>query len=183
MVDPDNELVQAAKNGCSDAWSQLYTRYRLPLVSIVAKVLDSYHEAEDLVQDVFVRAIENIGTFNSNSTFFTWLTRIAINTAHNKRKYLALRGYYMDLPEIPDKTCPGTPESDLCTCQIIAVVDSFLDTFDAKTADVLRLRHLGEYQYDEIADALSIPLGTVKSTIADNRESLRQRIHQTGIYR
>ncbi len=163
----------------------LFRRYHGPIHMLVARMLRQAPEAEDLVQDVFLKAFRAIGGFKGNSSFKTWLYQIATNTCLNhlakaERKY---PHDSLDQPlgeegdqTIGDRLASGTPspEDAAITADVIARVEAAVARLNPDFRAVLVLRDMQDLSYDEVAETLGVNLGTVKSRLARARKQVQQ---------
>ncbi len=174
MLD-DDELAAQAAAGNLDAFGSLFTRYARDVYRLALSLGHRRSDAEDLMQDTFVAALEGVGRFEGRSSVRTWLGAILIRQASRNRRYHRLRA-----TEALDETAAtvGTGLRDERRLDVHAMLDSL----SAEHRTVLVLRELQGMSYDEIAEALSIPRGTVESRLFRARNMLRERYqeYQTG---
>lgn len=174
MLD-DDELAAQAAAGNVDAFGSLFTRYARDVYRLALSLGHRRSDAEDLMQDTFVAALEGVGRFEGRSSVRTWLGAILIRQASRHRRYHRLRA-----TEALDETAAtvGTGLRDERRLDVHAMLDSL----SAEHRTVLVLRELQGMSYDEIAEALSIPRGTVESRLFRARNMLRERYqeYQTG---
>jgi len=171
----DDELAAQAAAGNVDAFGSLFTRYARDVYRLALSLGHRRSDAEDLMQDTFVAALEGVGRFEGRSSVRTWLGAILIRQASRNRRYHRLRA-----TEALDETAAavGTGLRDERRLDVHAMLDSL----SAEHRTVLVLRELQGMSYDEIAEALSIPRGTVESRLFRARNMLRERYqeYQTG---
>ncbi|MCS0658997.1 sigma-70 family RNA polymerase sigma factor [Massilia terrae] len=177
----DQLLVRLAQDGSGPAFDTLVLRYRRQLVRQVLPLVRDNSEAEDIVQDALVSAFSSLRNFRGDSSFFTWLYRIAINSA----KYSRLRSSRR-LPLISDIADQDdqerlvseqfieleTPESILESQQLLHLLSVAIDELSADYRDALLLRELEGLSYEEIAERMHCPVGTVRSRVHRARESI-----------
>lgn len=177
----DQLLVRLAQDGSAAAFDALVLRYRRQLVRQVLPLVRDNSEAEDIVQDALVSAFSSLRNFRGDSSFFTWLYRIAINSA----KYSRMRSTRR-LPLISDIAEDGdqerlyneqeidleTPESILESQQLLRLLSDAIDELPADYRDALLFRELEGLSYDEIADRMHCPVGTVRSRVHRARDSI-----------
>lgn len=174
MLD-DKELAAQAADGDIDAFGGLFERYAREVFRLALSLGHRRPEAEDLMQDTFLAALEGIGRFEGRSSFRTWLTAIAFRQSSRHRRYRALRA--MD----PfDETSPGAPTAHRVGARSESRLDvhAMLDILSDEHRTVLVLRELQGLSYDEIATALEIPRGTVESRLYRARTLLRERFEE-----
>lgn len=160
----DQQLVQRVKSGDKLAFDELILKHQRKLLHAIKNYIKNDAEALDVIQETFIKAYKNIEGFRGDSAFYSWIYRIAINTAKN---HLA----NMDI-----KSSSLKPEDEPTFVDFNK--DELLATFES-LSDVLResliLREIYGFSYDEIAAKLNIPIGTVRSRIARARAVLGKR--------
>ncbi len=177
----DAELVVLIQKGDKSAFDLLVRKYQNKLLHLISRYVKDPDIALDVAQDAFIKAYRGLGSFRGDCAFYTWLYRIAINTAKNhlvaeNRRTSDVEldapeseGYYLDARTLKDY---ATPERVLLTQEIktkvFAVIESLPD--DLKTA--ITLRELEGLSYEEIAEAMECPIGTVRSRIFRAREAI-----------
>lgn len=185
-------FIRSAINGDIGSFEQLVVIYQDRVFSLALKLTGSALDAEDLAQEVFIKAFRSIRSFRGDSDFGTWLHRIAINTWLNqKRKNMPRQAYSLDEPifseegmlksEIADIS--NEPESVLLKSQISVRLHKSMECLSKDQKAVLLLREVEECTYEEIALILNCSLGTVRSRLARAREALRNaynRLDDTG---
>ncbi len=177
QVDPDGALVTQAAAGDQDAFDALVARHRLRVFNLARALVGDDGEAEDLVQETFVRAWRSVGRFRGQSTFRTWLYRVALNVIHTHLARRARRrgvwGWWRE------GTAPAEPaggrggdalEGDLVRRDLI---DRALARLSPELRAAVTLRDVEGLEYREIAEALGIPVGTVMSRIFRARARLK----------
>jgi RNA polymerase sigma-70 factor (ECF subfamily) len=182
----DTELVHRFNGGDEAAFIEIMTRYREKLFPIVFSLLRNRADAEEIVQDTFIRAHRGLARFRGDSSLATWLHRIAVNLARNRYWYFFRRRRHatmsLDCPLGDDSDATFTelvaadepdPARTATTDEFAALVESCMEKLDPRHREILTLRNLLHRSYDEIASALGINVGTVKSRIARARENLR----------
>lgn len=182
----DVELVRRFNGGDEAAFIEIMEHYREKLFPIVFSLLRNRSDAEEIVQDTFIRAHRGLAKFRGDSSLATWLHRIAVNLARNRYWYFFRRRRHATL----SLDCPLGEESDSTFSELVAtedpdpartattdefaaLVDDCMKKLDPRHREILTLRNLLHRSYDEIAAALGINVGTVKSRIARARENLR----------
>jgi len=183
VVHTDADLIEAAKNGQQQAFSELVRRYEGPVGATVVGMLGNTAEADDVAQEVFVRFYRSLDKFRGQSTLKTYLTRIAINqslTALNRQKrakWFSLHGKREgELPLYIPET--GTNPEQRATQQAVQMALRALPP-DARAVIVLRM--LEGYSTQETADMLGIPMGTVLSRLARAQKKFKSLLPQFGI--
>jgi RNA polymerase sigma-70 factor (ECF subfamily) len=180
----DLGLVKRAKSGDYQAFDLLVLKYQSRLISTAFKFVKDVQIAEDIVQDSFIKAFKALDSFREDSSFYTWIYRIAVNTSKNflvskKRKSELLNS---DLSEEasyeiePVETY--SPEDLLQATQLKKVITETIDQLGEDTRTALTLRELDGLSYEQIADVVNCPVGTVRSRIFRGREVIDEAISQ-----
>jgi len=164
----DAELVRACLEGTSDAYQELLGRYRKPTLALAYQMLGNAEDAEDVAQEAFIRVFEAIHGFRGQAAFSTWLYRIVTNLCLG---YLRARRPCVALDGVPDPATPEGPSRQvteaLLTRQVLAMLPPELRA-------ILLLREQGTLSYEEIAQALGLPMGTVRSRLSKARAAFRE---------
>ncbi len=179
------ELVDGLRAGKEHAYEALIHRYQSPVYNLVFRLLNDPADANDVVQEVFIKVFRNIGSFRSQSSLKTWVYRIAVNEAHNHRRWFSRhRRQEIGLERDEEERSYQETLSDTGPSPFQSAVDeearqiledamqSLSPTFRAAVV----LRDVEDLAYEEIADILQINLGTVKSRIMRGREALRHAL-------
>lgn len=180
----DQQLVERVQNGDNKAFDLLVRKYQHKVVSLVSRYVNDHAEALDVAQEAFIKAWRALPNFRGDSQFYTWIYRIAVNTAKN---YLVSRGrrptaYASDVDDQEDQALQGKMK-DVDTPEALALTDEIRDTVlaaidhlpeDLRTAIVLR--EIEGMSYDEIADVMDCPIGTVRSRLFRAREAIDTQI-------
>ena len=178
----DLVLVKRAKSGDYQAFDLLVLKYQSRLISTAFKFVKDVQIAEDIVQDSFIKAFNALESFREDSSFYTWIYRITVNTSKNflvskKRKSELLNS---DLSEEasyeiePVETY--SPEDLLQATQLQKVITETFDQLGEDTRTALTLRELDGLSYEQIADVVNCPVGTVRSRIFRGREVIDEAI-------
>ena len=180
----DQVLVQRVQQGDKRAFDLLVSKYQHKIVNLISRYVHDHAEQLDVAQEAFIKAYRAIGNFRGDSAFYTWLYRIAINTAKN---HLVAQGRRPPLSDIEASDAEqfdtdtrlkdrDTPENELLRDEIEATVMSAIDELpdDLKTA--ITLREMEGLSYEEIAQAMDCPIGTVRSRIFRAREAIDKRL-------
>ncbi len=184
VEDTDLKLVERVQQGERAAFDLLVMRYQHKVLKLIMRYVHDAHEAEDIAQEAFVKAYRALGSFRGDSAFYTWLYRIAINTAKNalvanKRRPM---DYDLDLqdPESYDmqaKLAEGeTPEALLLTDEIRDTVNQAIEHLPDDLRTAIVLRELDGLSYEEIAQTMDCPVGTVRSRIFRAREAIDKKL-------
>lgn len=176
----DDKLVKRAIGGDEDAYTQLVDKYERALYFHILKMIKDKEQVEDLVQETFVKAFDNLNTYSTNYAFSTWLYRIATNHTIDYLRKKKLKTLSIDEPmrtkdgemdmQLEDESA-GT-DRDIIRKQRQKIVQNAIKNLPEKYRKVIEMRHMEEKSYKEIARVLDLPLGTVKAHIFRARELL-----------
>ncbi len=186
-AESDLALVRRVQRGEKAAFDALVIKYQHKVVKLVMRYVRSFSEAEDIAQEAFIKAYRALPQFRGDSAFYTWLYRIAINTAKNA---VAARDrspidYDLDLQN-PDESYEAqgrlkeseTPEALALTEEIRGIVNSAMDALPEDLRTAIMLRELEGLSYEEIAASMDCPVGTVRSRIFRAREAIDRRLRE-----
>jgi len=182
----DLALVQLAQRGDAGAFDALVRRYQHKVVKLVLRYVRDPAEAEDIAQEAFIKAYRALPRFRGDSAFYTWLYRIAINTAKNVLAARSRNPVSYDIDQDAEDG-PGlesqmkdmaTPEALAMTDEIRSTVNQAIDQLPEDLRTAIVLRELEGLSYDEIAQAMSCPVGTVRSRIFRAREAIDARLRE-----
>jgi len=177
----DQELVLRAQRGDKRAFELLVAKYQRKLGRLLSRMVRDPAEVEDVTQEAFIKAYRALGNFRGDSAFYTWLYRIAINTAKN---YLVAMGRraptstefdHEDAENFEEADAlrdAATPESELHGKQIAATVNRAMDALPEDLRTAITLREIEGLSYEEIATLMNCPIGTVRSRIFRAREAI-----------
>ena len=183
----DLSLVQRAQRGEAGAFDALVRRYQHKVVKLVMRYVRNPTEAEDIAQDAFIKAYRALPRFRGDSAFYTWLYRIAINTAKNSLASRSRNPVQLDADGGDDDDRPGleermidaaTPEALALTEEIRATVTAAIDQLPDDLRTAIMLRELEGLSYEEIAKTMDCPVGTVRSRIFRAREAVDERLRE-----
>ena len=176
--DLDQDLVKRVQLGDKSAFDLLVIKYQHKIVHLVNRYVKDPSEAQDVAQDTFIKAYKALGDFRGDSAFYTWLYRIAINTAKN---YLLSRSRrhsdYEQVENAPQLKDIETPEHQLMNDQIIHVIKSAIEKLPEEMRIAITLREFEGMSYEEIAEAMECPIGTVRSRIFRAREAIDEKLN------
>lgn len=180
-LETELELVQLARRGDLEAFAELARRYQDELVNYIAKFCGSSDDANDVAQEALVKAFTKLGSFKGNSSFKTWLYRIATNHCIDaaRKQQRVPAPFPLDAePEegralVDTLEAEGEPLSQLTAWELQREVRKAILQLPPKLRAVLVLHDLQGLQYGEIAEVVGVPLGTVKSRIHNAREQLK----------
>jgi RNA polymerase sigma-70 factor (ECF subfamily) len=183
----DLVLVKRVQRGDKAAFDLLVRKYQHKVVKLVLRYVRNPAEAEDIAQEAFIKAYRALPQFRGDSAFYTWMYRIAINTAKNS---LASRdrspiAYDLDLTDPEESHSvqtklqdPDTPEGMALTEEIRGIVNSAIEGLPEELKTAIVLRELDGLSYEEIAAAMECPVGTVRSRIFRAREAIDKRLRE-----
>jgi RNA polymerase sigma-70 factor (ECF subfamily) len=175
----DTLLIEAILAGDTAAFGQLVVHYQDRLYNALVRVLGSAEDARDVVQDAFVQAFVKLDSFRGSSAFYTWLYRIAFNLAmsHHRRQHptTSLDCVKTDCGREPADGGP-VPEVQMARRERAELVHAALAELSAEHRQILVLRELEGCRYDQIADILQLPVGTVRSRLFRARLQLRDQL-------
>ena len=179
----DSEKVERALQGDQQAYSKLLTKYKGAIFNLVYKMVKNKEEAEDLVQETFVKAFGALPTFDERYAFSTWLFKIASNNCIDYLRKKKLKTFSIDKTaeskdgeikqSFEDIKTPD-PEISAIEKEKKSLIEAAIDSLPAKYRDAIILRHKEDKSYEEIADILNLPIGTIKARIFRAREKLKQ---------
>lgn len=181
--DVDQQLVERAQRGEKHAFELLVAKYQRKLVRLISRIVRDPAEVEDVAQEAFIKAYRALPQFRGESAFYTWLYRIGVNTAKN---FLVSQGRraptstekdaeeaetFDDADQLRDI---NTPESMLMSRQVAATVNAAMDRLPEELRTAITLREVEGMSYDEIAEFMNCPIGTVRSRIFRAREAIAE---------
>ena len=186
--DPDAALVERVKQGDVRAFEMLVVKYQRRIERLIGRMVRDVDLVADIAQETFIRAYRALPQFRAESAFYTWLYRIAVNTAKKalvdmKRDpvmtYTSIQGNDDD-----DETYRGgmeptdgeTPEALLASKEIAATVNAAIAALSEDLRQAITLREIEGLSYEEISDVMNCPIGTVRSRIFRAREAIAERL-------
>jgi len=183
----DNDLIRLSRNDDDDAFAVLVTRYRAKVFSLAFRMVGNYEEAEDVSQEAFINAYRALGTFRLGDRFSSWIYRIATNLSIDHLRKRPHREISIDAPanaegdmfiQLPDTS--NDPERRVVEAEFKAMVEKAIQELSPAYRAVVVLRHVHNLSYEEIADVIKIPLGTVKTRLFRAREMLKTRVQASS---
>ena len=181
----DQQLVERAQRGDKHAFELLVSKYQRKLGRLLSRFIRDPAEVEDVAQEAVIKAYRALPSFRGDSAFYTWLYRIGINTAKN---YLVAMGRraptttefdseeaenFEDGDQLRDL---NTPEAELMTRQIAATVNQTMEELPEELRTAITLREIEGMSYEDIANVMNCPIGTVRSRIFRARETIADRL-------
>ena len=181
---PDNVLVERTQQGDQAAFGLLVEKYQHRLAKLVSRYIYDSAEVEDVCQEALIKAYRAIGNFRGESAFYTWLYRIAVNTAKN---YLISQGRRPPKSDIDAEDAvqieagaamreTGTPEANALTRELAETVTRAVDNLPEDLKMAITLREIEGLSYDEIAQVMACPIGTVRSRIFRARDAIDREL-------
>lgn len=178
--DADLELVQRVQRGDKRAFGLLVNKYQRRISRLLSRMIRDSADVDDVVQEAFIKAYRALPGFRGESAFYTWLYRIAINTAKNHFAAQGRRGESssidLDDPENGELALlvsdGATPEAEIQSRQLARAVNDAIEALPEELRSAIVLREIEGLSYDEIAVAMDCPVGTVRSRIFRARESI-----------
>ena len=181
----DQQLVERAQRGDKQAFELLVSKYQRKLARLLSRFIRDSAEVEDVTQEAFIKAYRALPTFRGDSAFYTWLYRIGINTAKN---YLVAMGRrapttteidseeaedFEDGDQLRDL---NTPENELMSRQVAETVNQTLAELPEELRTAITLREIEGLSYEDIANIMNCPIGTVRSRIFRAREAIAAKL-------
>ncbi|OJZ18349.1 MAG: RNA polymerase sigma factor RpoE [Thiobacillus sp. 65-29] len=180
----DQVLVERAQRGDKRAFELLVNKYHRKLGRLLSRMVRDAAEVEDITQEAFIKAYRALPGFRGESAFYTWLYRIAVNTAKNylvahKRQPVSSDVLAEDAENFEDGELLrdiATPDAELQTKQIAQAVNEAVEALPEELRTAITLREIEGMSYEEIAQMMDCPIGTVRSRIFRAREAIAEKI-------
>jgi RNA polymerase sigma-70 factor (ECF subfamily) len=180
----DQLLVERVQKGDKRAFDLLIQKYQHRIVSLVSRYVSDHAEAQDVAQEAFIKAYRAIGNFRGDSAFYTWIYRIAINTAKNWLVARSRRPPAADIDaadaeqydmesRLKDR---GSPEHELMRAEIERAIYDTIAQLPDDLRTAIMLREMDGMSYDDIATTMECPIGTVRSRIFRAREAIDEKL-------
>jgi len=181
----DRQLVERAQRGDKQAFSLLVEKYQRKLARLLSRFIRDPAEVEDVTQEAFIKAYRALPAFRGDSAFYTWLYRIGINTAKNYLMALGRRA--PTSTEVEAEDAEGyeegeqlrdinTPESLLLSKEIAETVTATIEKLPEELRKAIQMREIEGMSYEDIAQAMDCPIGTVRSRIFRAREAIAEQL-------
>ncbi len=182
--DVDQQLVERVQKGDKRAFDLLVLKYQHKIFAVISRFIRDHSEVQDVAQDAFIKAYKALPNFRGESAFYTWMYRIAINTAKN---YLVARNRRPPASDVEVDDAEfysgneamhemNTPERNLLRDELQAVIDQAFRDLPEDLRMAVSLREIDGLSYEEIAETMECPIGTVRSRIFRAREAIDKRI-------
>ena len=178
---PEQELIAEILAGDANAYAVLVDRYQARLFNSMLHIVNSHDEAEDVVQESFVQAFVKLHTFQGNSQFFTWLYRIAFNNAlsrQRKKKADVSLDHTREAGGTDPEDRHEPPDEPMLREERVHLVHEALNKLSEEHRAVLVLREMQDTSYEDIAEILSINIGTVRSRLSRARAQLKTNLEE-----
>lgn len=181
----DQQLVARAQAGDQSAFELLVIKYQRRLVRLLSRMLKNTEEAEDVAQEAFIKAYRALPSFRGESAFYTWLYRIATNAAKNHIAANAKHAVNIDdwqsdegepLEAAASIRDPNTPENHMMSQQLAQTVENALTLLPEDLRTAVMMREMEGLSYEEIAQKMDCPIGTVRSRIFRAREAIAKEL-------
>jgi RNA polymerase sigma-70 factor, ECF subfamily len=180
----DLELVKRVQRGDKTAFDLLVRKYQHRIGAVIGRFVHDHSETQDVAQESFIRAYRAIGNFRGDSQFYTWLYRIAVNTAKNHLVAMKRRPPTSDVEAEDAEHYAGaqrmhdtaTPERELLKEEIAREVSATVAALPEELRQAITLREVEGLSYEEIAETMDCPIGTVRSRIFRAREAIDARL-------
>lgn len=183
--DVDAELVARVQRGDKRAFDLLVLKYQRKIMRLLSRLIRDPAEVEDVAQEAFIKAYRALPQFRGDSAFYTWLYRIAINTARNWQSASMRRPITVNqietedgetFSQIDNLTDNSTPESMVATREIVETVNAAMDALPEELRSAIVLREIEGMSYEDIAQSMGCPIGTVRSRIFRAREAIAAQL-------
>ncbi|MCY7354021.1 MAG: RNA polymerase sigma factor RpoE [Lysobacter sp.] len=176
----DNELVRRVQRGESAAFDLLVRKYQHRIAGLIGRYISDWSECQDVAQDTFMRAYRAIGNFRGDAQFYTWLHRIAVNTAKNHLVSSKRRPPTDDIDAVDAEQFDSgirlrdtdTPERQMMRQEVERTVMRVVEALPEELRAAITMREVDGLSYDEIAQKMNCPIGTVRSRIYRAREAI-----------
>jgi RNA polymerase sigma-70 factor, ECF subfamily len=180
----DLGLVKRVQSGDNSAFDVLVQKYQHRIGAVIGRFVHDYAESQDIAQETFIRAYRAINSFRGDAQFYTWLYRIAVNTAKNHLVSMKRRPPTSDIEAEDAEHFEGahrmhdsdTPEHELLREEIARTVSEVVSELPEELRQAITLREMEGLSYEEISETMDCPIGTVRSRIFRAREAIDARL-------
>ena len=180
----DLALVRRAKKGDYRAFDLLVLKYQSRVIATVFKYVKEKQLAEDIAQEAFIKSYKSLDSFREESSFYTWVYRIAVNTAKNyivsskRREEIIMTDLSEDNNYYPEKLDIDSPQDILNASELRDLIFATLSSLGEETRTALSLREFDGLSYEQIAEIVNCPVGTVRSRIFRGREMIEEKVRK-----
>jgi len=178
----DEKYVRLAQAGDYWAFNELVRKYRARIMQLILRYARNEADAEDLVQDTFLRAYRALPSFRGDAGFYSWLYRIAINAAKTGHSMRARDAHVVSIEGMEEIADLDTPENLAVTGEIFAAISAAIDALCEEQRRAIVLREIDGLSYRQVAGAMSCPIGTVRSRVFRAREAIHLRVRDSFAY-
>ena len=187
-ADVDAQLIERVKRGDTRAFEMLVVKYQRRVERLIGRMVRDVDLVPDIAQETFIRAYRALPQFRGESAFYTWLYRIAVNTAKKALVELKRDPLVSEAARAPaddgeetsrvenELTDAATPDAMLASKQVAATVNAAIEALSEDLRQAITLREIEGLSYEEIAEVMNCPIGTVRSRIFRAREAIAQRL-------
>jgi RNA polymerase sigma-70 factor (ECF subfamily) len=176
IIEEDEEIIRKCLSGNTDSYKHLVDKYQFRIINTCYKYTKNIVDAEDVAQEVFLKAYQNLSTFKSNSKFYSWLYRIAVNTSLN---YINSKEKRKEKETISEENClidmdilNNNPNDYYQLNELVNKLQPLMDNLPDDLKKLIELYEIKDFTYDQISKELSIPIGTVRSRLHRARNML-----------
>ena len=180
----DEEIIEKIKDGSVELFEVIVGRYQRKLINYIYRMISDFDSAMELCQEVFIKVFNSLDKYNPSFKFTTWIHRIASNATIDWMRKKKIDAYSLDgnddddspslKQQIPSKDL--NPQQNLEMSQLKGRIDGAIEELPFIYRQLIILRHINELSYEEIANTVELPLGTVKNRIFRGREMLKARL-------
>ena len=180
----DLALVRRAKKGDYRAFDLLVLKYQSRVIATAYKYVKEKQLAEDIAQEAFIKSYKSLDSFREESSFYTWVYRIAVNTAKNyivsskRREEIIMTDLSEDNNYYPEKLDIDSPQDILNASELRDLIFATLSSLGEETRTALSLREFDGLSYEQIAEIVNCPVGTVRSRIFRGREMIEEKVRK-----
>ncbi len=181
----DLQLVERVREGDKQAFGLLVEKYRRKVIRLLSRMVRNADDLEDIAQETFIKAYRALPQFRGDAAFYTWLYRIAVNTAKNHlvssgKGMRTVSDHAVNDDDEPDERLMAqdisTPETELLSKQVAIAVNEAVDALPEELRQAITLREMEGMSYEEISEYMACPIGTVRSRIFRAREAIASKL-------
>tara|TARA_B100001564_G_C20593822_1_gene649214 strand:- start:721 stop:1296 length:576 start_codon:yes stop_codon:yes gene_type:complete len=176
IIKDDDEIIKECLSGNTDSYKNLVDKYQIRIINTCYKYTKNIIDAEDVAQEVFLKAFQNLSSFKSDSKFYSWIYRIAVNTSLN---YINSKEKRNEKETISEENCLNSvnlandsPKEYYQLNELINKIQPLIDNLPDDLRTLIELYEIEDYTYEDISNKLDIPIGTVRSRLHRARNML-----------